>query len=81
MKRKQMLFRINTIQILEILIPKQEILTAFFSKRNNIVLCTGHEAAFAAFLCCLCKVGALRMEDQLAIIFNVFDKLVYLLMF
>ncbi|XP_016408974.1 serine/threonine-protein phosphatase 2A activator isoform X2 [Sinocyclocheilus rhinocerous] len=35
---------------------------------------TGHEAAFAAFLCCLCKVGALRMEDQLAIIFKVFDK-------
>uniref|UniRef100_A0A671R5P2 Serine/threonine-protein phosphatase 2A activator n=1 Tax=Sinocyclocheilus anshuiensis TaxID=1608454 RepID=A0A671R5P2_9TELE len=33
-----------------------------------------HEAAFAAFLCCLCKVGALRMEDQLAIIFKVFDK-------
>ncbi|XP_052412901.1 serine/threonine-protein phosphatase 2A activator isoform X2 [Carassius gibelio] len=35
---------------------------------------TGHEAAFAAFLCCLCKVGALRIEDQLAIVFKVFDK-------
>ncbi|XP_051968386.1 serine/threonine-protein phosphatase 2A activator-like [Xyrauchen texanus] len=35
---------------------------------------TGHEAAFATFLCCLCKVGALRMEDQLAIVFKVFDK-------
>ncbi|XP_053473881.1 serine/threonine-protein phosphatase 2A activator isoform X1 [Ictalurus furcatus] len=35
---------------------------------------TGHEAAFAAFLCCLCKVGALRVEDQLAIIFKVFDR-------
>ncbi|KAI5615481.1 serine/threonine-protein phosphatase 2A activator, partial [Silurus asotus] len=34
---------------------------------------TGHEAAFAAFLCCLCKVGALRVEDQLAILFKVFD--------
>ncbi|XP_028318411.1 serine/threonine-protein phosphatase 2A activator [Gouania willdenowi] len=33
---------------------------------------TGHEAAFAAFLCCLCKVGALRVEDQLAIVFKVF---------
>lgn len=42
-------------------------------------LCAGHEAAFAAFLCCLCKVGALRMEDQLAIVFRVFDKLVVLL--
>ncbi|XP_028828822.1 serine/threonine-protein phosphatase 2A activator [Denticeps clupeoides] len=35
---------------------------------------TGHEAAFAAFLCCLCKIGALRVEDQLAIIFKVFDR-------
>ncbi|XP_051748876.1 serine/threonine-protein phosphatase 2A activator isoform X2 [Ctenopharyngodon idella] len=35
---------------------------------------TGHEAAFAAFLCCLCKVGALRIEDQLAIVFKVFEK-------
>uniref|UniRef100_A0A1A8GU57 Serine/threonine-protein phosphatase 2A activator n=2 Tax=Nothobranchius korthausae TaxID=1143690 RepID=A0A1A8GU57_9TELE len=36
---------------------------------------TGHEAAFAAFLCCLCKVGALRAEDQLAIVFKVMRKL------
>ncbi|XP_071397501.1 serine/threonine-protein phosphatase 2A activator isoform X2 [Centroberyx affinis] len=35
---------------------------------------TGHEAAFAAFLCCLCKVGALRVDDQLAIIFKVFNR-------
>ncbi|KAJ8386705.1 hypothetical protein AAFF_G00166540 [Aldrovandia affinis] len=35
---------------------------------------TGHEAAFAAFLCCLCKVGALRVDDQLSIVFKVFDK-------
>uniref|UniRef100_A0AAQ4NNT4 Serine/threonine-protein phosphatase 2A activator n=1 Tax=Gasterosteus aculeatus aculeatus TaxID=481459 RepID=A0AAQ4NNT4_GASAC len=34
---------------------------------------TGHEAAFAAFLCCLCKVGALRVDDQLAIVFKVFN--------
>ncbi|XP_076868050.1 serine/threonine-protein phosphatase 2A activator isoform X2 [Brachyhypopomus gauderio] len=40
---------------------------------------TGHEAAFAAFLCCLCKVGALRMEDQLAIIFKVFDRYLQLM--
>lgn len=36
----------------------------------------GHEAAFAAFLCCLCKVGVLRVDDQLAIIFKVFDRCV-----
>lgn len=41
-----------------------------------MLLCVGHEAAFAAFLCCLCKVGALRIEDQLAIVFKVFEKLV-----
>ncbi|KAM4634517.1 serine/threonine-protein phosphatase 2A activator [Polymixia lowei] len=35
---------------------------------------TGHEAAFATFLCCLCKVGALMVDDQLAIIFKVFNR-------
>ncbi|XP_077478983.1 serine/threonine-protein phosphatase 2A activator isoform X2 [Stigmatopora argus] len=35
---------------------------------------TGHEAAFAAFLCCLCKVGALKVDDQLAIVFKIFNK-------
>lgn len=35
---------------------------------------SGHEAAFAAFLCCLCKVGALRPSDQLAIVFKVFNR-------
>ncbi|MBN3272212.1 PTPA phosphatase, partial [Polyodon spathula] len=35
---------------------------------------TGHEAAFAAFLCCLCKIGVLRVDDQLAIVFKVFDR-------
>lgn len=34
----------------------------------------GHEAAFAAFLCCLCKIGVLMVDDQLAIIFRVFDR-------
>ncbi|XP_026777692.2 serine/threonine-protein phosphatase 2A activator isoform X1 [Pangasianodon hypophthalmus] len=40
---------------------------------------TGHEAAFAAFLCCLCKIGALRVEDQLAIIFKVFDRYLHVM--
>uniref|UniRef100_A0A8I6ASU9 Serine/threonine-protein phosphatase 2A activator n=1 Tax=Rattus norvegicus TaxID=10116 RepID=A0A8I6ASU9_RAT len=35
---------------------------------------TGHEAAFAAFLCCLCKIGVLRVDDQVAIVFKVFDR-------
>uniref|UniRef100_A0A4W3IVV2 Serine/threonine-protein phosphatase 2A activator n=1 Tax=Callorhinchus milii TaxID=7868 RepID=A0A4W3IVV2_CALMI len=35
---------------------------------------TGHEAAFASFLCCLCKIGVLKVEDQLAIVFQVFDR-------
>ncbi|KAF5909750.1 serine/threonine-protein phosphatase 2A activator, partial [Clarias magur] len=40
---------------------------------------TGHEAAFVAFLCCLCKIGALRVEDQLAIIFKVFDRYLHVM--
>lgn len=59
---------------------QQETLIALFSIRNDVFLCTGHEAGFAAFLCCLCKVGALRIEDQLAIVFKVFEKLVNLLL-
>ncbi|XP_061732760.1 serine/threonine-protein phosphatase 2A activator [Nerophis ophidion] len=35
---------------------------------------TGHEAAFASFLCCLCKVGSLKVDDQLAIVFKVFNR-------
>nr|KAF6486837.1 protein phosphatase 2 phosphatase activator [Rousettus aegyptiacus] len=35
---------------------------------------TGHEAAFAAFLCCLCKIGVLRVDDQIAIVFTVFNR-------
>ncbi|KAG8447995.1 hypothetical protein GDO86_015190 [Hymenochirus boettgeri] len=35
---------------------------------------TGHEAAFAAFLCCLCKIGVLKADDQLAIVFKVFNR-------
>lgn len=34
----------------------------------------GHEAAFAAFLCCLCKIGVLRVDDQIAIVFRVFNR-------
>lgn len=42
-----------------------------------LLFVTGHEAAFAAFLCCLCKIGVLRVDDQLAIIFQVFDRFVF----
>ncbi|XP_069093151.1 serine/threonine-protein phosphatase 2A activator isoform X3 [Pleurodeles waltl] len=35
---------------------------------------TGHEAAFAAFLCCLCKIGVLKADDQLAIVFRLFNR-------
>lgn len=35
---------------------------------------SGHEAAFAAFLCCLCKIGVLGTEDQLAMVFKVFTR-------
>lgn len=35
---------------------------------------TGHEAAFAAFLFCLCKIGVLQGDDQLAMVFKVFNR-------
>ncbi|KAG8554785.1 hypothetical protein GDO81_003893 [Engystomops pustulosus] len=35
---------------------------------------TGHEAAFAAFLFCLCKIRVLQGDDQLAIVFKVFNR-------
>lgn len=35
---------------------------------------TGHEAAFAAFLFCLCKIRVLQVDDQLAIVFKVFNR-------
>lgn len=40
--------------------------------RTNVF--AGHEAAFAAFLCCVCKIGALGTEDQLAMVFKVFTR-------
>lgn len=40
---------------------------------------TGHEAAFAAFLCCLCKVGVLGENDQLAMVFKVFDRYLHIM--
>lgn len=40
---------------------------------------TGHEAAFAAFLCCLCKVGVLKVDDQLAMVFKVFNRYLHVM--
>lgn len=47
-----------------------------FSGRLNLgcFYSPGHEAAFAAFLCCLCKIGVLRVDDQIAIVFTVFNR-------
>lgn len=41
---------------------------------SSCLLTPGHEAAFAAFLCCLCKIGVLRVDDQMAIVFKVFNR-------
>jgi len=35
---------------------------------------TGHELSFVAFLCCLCKIGALVEDDYPAIVLKVFDR-------
>lgn len=48
----------------------------FFGRLSTSAVFTlsGHEAAFAAFLCCLCKIGVLRVDDQIAIVFKVFNR-------
>jgi serine/threonine-protein phosphatase 2A activator len=35
---------------------------------------TGHEMAFAAFLCCLYKIGALKEEDAVATVNRLFAR-------
>uniref|UniRef100_A0A452V3P6 Serine/threonine-protein phosphatase 2A activator n=1 Tax=Ursus maritimus TaxID=29073 RepID=A0A452V3P6_URSMA len=55
---------------------RQEQSHSFFWKTVDLgcVSPPGHEAAFAAFLCCLCKIGVLRVDDQIAIVFKVFNR-------
>ncbi|CAG5131303.1 unnamed protein product [Candidula unifasciata] len=40
---------------------------------------TGHELAFVAFLCCLCKLGVLREEDYVAVVLKLFERYLYLM--
>lgn len=49
-------------------------LTEGFGNSTRIDYGTGHELAFVAFLCCLCKIGALGEEDYTALGLKVFDK-------
>ena len=45
-----------------------------FGNETRIDYGTGHEASFAAFLCCLYKMRVLTPQDQTAIVNKVFDK-------
>ena len=45
-----------------------------FGNETRIDYGTGHEASFAAFLCCLYKIRVLSPPDQLAIVNKVFNK-------
>lgn len=49
-------------------------LTESFGNSTRIDYGTGHELAFVAFLCCLCKLGALTPEDYLAVGLKVMDR-------
>ncbi|XP_076454566.1 serine/threonine-protein phosphatase 2A activator-like [Babylonia areolata] len=49
-------------------------LTEGFGNSTRIDYGTGHELAFVAFLCCLCKIGAMGEEDYTAIGLKIFDK-------
>lgn len=64
---------------MQLFAQKSKIKTTEFKdckRKLNLFICvlTGHEAAFAAFLCCLCKVGVLKVDDQLAMVFKVFNR-------
>ena len=45
-----------------------------FGNETRIDYGTGHEASFAAFLCCLYKMRVLSPQDQIAIVNKVFHK-------
>ncbi|CAH1643259.1 unnamed protein product [Spodoptera littoralis] len=56
-------------------IPEVKIyLEESFGNATRIDYGTGHEMAFAMFLCCLFKVGNLVAEDNVAVVFLVFNK-------
>lgn len=45
-----------------------------FGNATRIDYGTGHEMAFVMFLCCLYKIGELVAEDNVAVVFLVFNK-------
>ena len=49
-----------------------------FGNETRIDYGTGHEASFAAFLCCLYKMRVLSPQDQVAIVNKVFDKYLHI---
>ncbi|XP_030840251.1 serine/threonine-protein phosphatase 2A activator [Strongylocentrotus purpuratus] len=51
-------------------------LTDGFGNQTRIDYGTGHEMAFAAFLCCLCKLNVLVPSDSLALVNKVFVRYV-----
>jgi len=48
-------------------------LSESFGNETRIDYGTGHEAAFAAFLCCLYKVRVLTPDDRIAVVTKVFE--------
>ncbi|OCT65409.1 hypothetical protein XELAEV_18041649mg, partial [Xenopus laevis] len=56
-------------------VPKVAVyLKESFGNATRIDYGTGHEADFASFLFCLCKIGVLKVDDQLAIVFREFNR-------
>lgn len=49
-------------------------LTEGFGNSTRVDYGTGHEMAFAMFLCCLFKIEALKQEDSVAAIFKIFNR-------
>lgn len=45
-----------------------------FGNSTRIDYGTGHEAAFACFICCLFKIRLLKPDDKIAVVFKIFQK-------
>nr|CAB3265273.1 serine/threonine-protein phosphatase 2A activator-like [Phallusia mammillata] len=75
--------RSNSVSLMQTVLPNHlqhacdeiaDYLNESFGNATRIDYGTGHEAAFAAFLCCLCKIRVLKPEDHVPLVTKVFNE-------
>ncbi|KAJ8734979.1 hypothetical protein PYW08_014229 [Mythimna loreyi] len=76
LKLNSTLYLQNALHIrIHLAIPEIKVyLEESFGNATRIDYGTGHEMAFVMFLCCLYKIGNLVAEDNVAVVFLVFNK-------